>query len=114
MDPRIELVISTIEKSFSDDLDTQKLGEMVNMSASYLRHVFKSETGLTPRQYLKRVRMQEAQILLRTTFLSVKQIMNHVGINDDSYFSREFRRTFGIAPGKYRKLQQRLVITFYD
>ncbi|MGH9881794.1 MAG: helix-turn-helix domain-containing protein [Pyrinomonadaceae bacterium] len=59
------------------------------------------ETGLTLMQYLKLVRMQEAEHLLRTTFLSVKEIMNRVGINNESYFSREFMKAHGLAPGKY-------------
>lgn len=103
MDPRITLVISIIEKQFARELDSESLGRSVNLSASRLRHLFRAETGLTPRRYLKRLRFEAAGQLLLTTFLSVKQITNRVGINDDSYFSREFRKIYGMAPGKFRK-----------
>lgn len=46
--------------------------------------------------------MQEAEHLLRTTFLSVKEITHRAGFSNESYFSREFRRTHGLPPGKYR------------
>lgn len=103
MDPRIGIIISTIEEQFARELDSETLGRAVNMSASRLRHLFKAETGLTPGQYLKRVRFEAGRELLGTTFLSVKQITNRVGIKDESYFSREFRKIYGMAPGSYRK-----------
>lgn len=107
MDPRIQLVVSTIEREFSQELNSERLGCLVNMSASRLRHLFKAETGLTVSQYLKQIRMQRAEVLLQTTFLSVKQIMNLVGVHDDAHFSREFRKLHGVAPGKYRRLHDR-------
>ena len=51
----------------------------MNLSGSRLRHLFKAEMDQTPAQYLKAIRMREAAMLLRTTFLSVKEIMNRVG-----------------------------------
>ena len=64
--------------------------------------LFKAEIGKTPAQYLKSIRMREAQRLLLTTFLSVKEVMNRVGIADESHFGHEFRKTYGLAPSKYR------------
>ena len=58
-------------------------------------------------QYLKLIRMQKAEQLLLSTFLSVKEIMNRVGISNESYFSREFKRTFGLAPLQYRNSIER-------
>src|SRR3990172_12441555 len=104
MDHRIQIITSRIEEQFSRELKISELARMVNVSASHLRHLFKSETGLTPTQYLKRLRMQKAQALLETTFLSVKQISNEVGFSNDTYFSREFKKTYGVAPGRYRHL----------
>jgi AraC-like DNA-binding protein len=86
----------------SGKLDVAILAREINMSVSRLRHVFKKETGLSPRQYIKLKRMQEAEHLLRTTFLSVKEITHRVGFTNESYFSREFLRTHGLPPGKYR------------
>lgn len=104
MDRRIQIITSQIEEQFSRELKIPQLARLVNVSTSHLRHLFKSETGLTPTQYLKRLRMQKAQLLLETTFLSVKQISNRVGFSDDTYFSREFKKTYGVAPGRYRQV----------
>ena len=104
MDRRIQIVISAIETDFRRGWDNEELARLVNLSTSRLRHLFKAEIGKTPAQYLKSIRMREAQTLLLTTFLSVKEIMNRVGIVDESHFGHEFRKTYGLAPSKYRSM----------
>jgi transcriptional regulator GlxA family with amidase domain len=102
MDRRVQIVRAAIEADYRCAWDNEKLAQLVNLSTSRLRHLFKAETGTTPAQYLKSIRMREAQKLLMTTFLSVKQIMNRVGITDESYFGHEFRKSYGLSPSKYR------------
>ena len=102
MDRRVEFAISTIEQKLSGKFEIKALAKQTNTSVSHLRHMFKSETGYTPSQYVKHLRMQQAELLLRTTFLSVKEVMNRVGISNESYFSREFRKTHGVPPRQYR------------
>ncbi len=46
--------------------------------------------------------MEEAQLLLSTTFLSIKEIMNRVGIADNSHFAHEFKKFVGLTPTIYR------------
>jgi AraC-like DNA-binding protein len=107
MDSRIQMAISTIQNRFSREIVIDQLARKANISASHLRHLFKLETGLTLTQYIKLIRMQKAEQLLLTTFLSVKEIMNRVGIKNESYFSREFKRAFGLAPLQYRNSVER-------
>src|SRR5688572_487062 len=102
MDRRVQIVRAAIEADFRRAWNSEELARLVNLSASRLRHLFKAETGTTPAQYLKSVRMREAQKLLMTTFLSVKEIMHRVGITDESHFGHEFRKTYGLAPSKFR------------
>ena len=102
MDPRIEATIETIQKKMSCKLDVNILARETNLSASHLRHTFKAEMGVTLKQYIKVTRMEEAKRLFNSTFLSCKQVMNQVGIRSESHFSREFRRTHGIAPSQLR------------
>lgn len=104
MDRRIQTVRSAIETDFRRTFDIEALAEMVNLSGSRLRHLFKAEMGQTPAQYLKSIRMREAEMLLRTTFLSVKEIMNRVGISNESHFVHEFKKVHGLAPSKYRSV----------
>ena len=106
---KIQTAIEIVQNGISGELDVAMLARQVNMSASRLRHVFKKETGLSPSQYIKLKRMQEAEHLLWTTFLSVKEITHREGFTNESYFSREFRRTHGLPPGKYRGNREALV-----
>lgn len=106
MDRRIQIVSSALETDFRRAWDIVQLGQLVNLSGSRLRHLFKAEMNQTPTQYLKAIRMREAATLLRTTFLSVKEIMNRVGISNESHFVHEFKKAHGLAPSKYRVASQ--------
>lgn len=83
-------------------LEFRELAKIVNLSPSRLRHLFKTETGRTPAQYLKHLRLQKAELLLSTTFLTVKEIVNRVGLNTGSHFVREFKKVYGVTPTTYR------------
>lgn len=83
------------------------LAQSVNLSPSRLRHVFKAETGTTPTRYLQMLRMELAKQLLETTTLPVKEIAFMTGIACDSYLVREFKKTYGVSPGRYREHYQR-------
>jgi AraC-like DNA-binding protein len=104
MDRRIELVISRIE-SDAGSCRISKLAALVNLSKSRLRHLFKQETGTTPGQYLKTVRLAKAELLLRTTFLSIKEIINQSGLSASGHFVQDFKRVYGTSPTAYRKLK---------
>ena len=59
----------------------------------------------SPQRFLTQVRLEKAKKLLETEFLTVKEVMNQVGISDASYFARSFRAAYGVTPGKYRTAQ---------
>lgn len=102
MDRRIELVIAQLEADTSHAWDARTLGELVNLSASRFRHLFKQETGTTPGQYLRELRFRKAELMLRTTFLSLKEIADEVGTISLSHFMKEFKRRYGMTPSEYR------------
>jgi transcriptional regulator GlxA family with amidase domain len=103
MDRRIQTVIALIEARLSTRQHTSAIARAVNLSPSRLRHLFKRETGCTISQYLTQLKIQRAEFLLRTSFLSVKQISNQVGITSSGRFVREFKKAYGSAPSEYRK-----------
>ena len=103
LDRRIQIVSSALKTDFRRAWDSDQLGQLVNLSGSRLRHLFKAELDQTPAQYLKAIRMREAASLLQTTLLSVKEITNRVGISSESHFVHEFKKAHGFAPSEYRK-----------
>ena len=102
MDRRIEFVISLLENDTSRAWDTHTLATLVNLSTSRFRHLFKQETGTSPRQYLRELRLRKAEVLLATTFLSIKEIAEAVGLAPLNHFMRRFKKRHGVTPGAYR------------
>lgn len=104
MDRRIEFIISKIETDTASSWNTSTLASMVDLSPSRFRHLFKQETGTSPAQYLKEFRVRKAELMLRTTFLGVKEILKRVGIRSNSHFVRDFRKVYGMTPTAYRRM----------
>src|SRR5713226_7822186 len=102
MDRRVEQVPKIINERFEDCLSELSLCRSVNLSPARLRHLFKKETGLPPMQYLKHVRLKRAATLLRTSFLSIKEIIFQSGAKDISHFVRDFKKLYpsGLATDK--------------
>jgi len=103
MDRRIELVISKMETETASPWDAASLAALVNLSPSRFRHLFKQETGTGPAQYLKNFRLRKAEVMLRSTFLTVKQVLKQVGLGSNTHFVSDFRKLHGMTPTAYRR-----------
>src|SRR5579885_1855637 len=103
MDPRVHLIASYLLDRWESSVCFRGLSRLVNLSDSHLTHLFRRDTGMSPRQFLKTVRMQVARDFLETTFLSVKEVMARAGYNDPSHFVRDFEKMFGESPYRYRQ-----------
>lgn len=102
MTQRVKRVIELMHGDPSRNFSLGKMAQSVNLSAPYFCYLFKSITGVPPAKYLKSLRMQQAAMLLSTTFLSVKEIVRQVGLADDSHFVRDFKRIYSMTPSEYR------------
>jgi AraC family transcriptional regulator, arabinose operon regulatory protein len=102
MDRRIELVIDTLENDTSRAWDTHTLAALVNLSPSRFRHLFKHETGTSPRQYLRELRFRKAETMLANTFLSLKEIAEAIGLVSVTHFMKDFKERHGMTPREYR------------
>jgi len=78
------------------------MARSVQLSPSRLRHLFKAETGVTPAQHLKSLRMREAKKIMGAAYFSAKEVMTKVGLSDKSHFERDFKKTYGLTPAQYR------------
>lgn len=86
----------------SDSPSIRSLSESVSLTPARLRQLFKTETGQSPKQYLKELRLREAEKLVRNTFLTIKEITFLIGARDVSHFVRDFRRRYGLTPSEFR------------
>lgn len=102
MDRRVRTAIALMKSDLRREPSQTEMAGSVNLSCSRFRHLFKSETGMSPKQYLKSLRIKAAKHLLETTFMNVKEIMSTVGMNDKSRFAREFKNFYGLSPTQYR------------
>jgi len=102
MDPRIDFVTSFIRSNYSRRLTLAELAGTVNLSRWHFSHLFKEYMGTSPERFLTQVRLEHARHLLETEFLTVKEVMNQVGMSDASFFARSFRAAYGVTPGRYR------------
>jgi AraC-like DNA-binding protein len=104
MDLRVQKTQQMMRDNLQRDLSLGKFARSVNLSVWRFCHVFRSEVGMSPYQYLRLLRMERAKQLLESSFLSVKEIGHRVGLNDESHFARDFKKAYGVPPTRYRLL----------
>jgi AraC family transcriptional regulator, arabinose operon regulatory protein len=103
MEPRVACIIARMEEDLQRPPSITELAADVNLSASRLAHLFREETGTPPARYLHDLRLSRARVLLERTSLSINQVMNCVGLNDPSHFTRDFKRAYGMPPSHLRR-----------
>lgn len=91
-----------IRKHYREELHIEDFCRHTSLSRHYLIHTFERQMGMPPYRYLHMCRINQAQVLLRTTELSVSEIAEQVGYGSSSVFIRHFRALIGIPPGAYR------------
>lgn len=87
-----------LRKNFAEPLRLDELARIAGMSVSSLHHHFKALTGMSPLQYQKQLRLQEARRALVVEGLDVTSAGMRVGYSSLSQFSREYARQFGTSP----------------
>jgi len=87
-----------LKQHFRDDVLIDELAATVHMSPSTFRHHFRSLTGMSPLQYQKQLRLQEARHLMLNQALDAGSTANRVGYESASQFSRDYSRLFGAPP----------------
>jgi AraC-like DNA-binding protein len=97
---RVAGAIAWIKEHFAKPLQVDTLAKGVNMSPSALHRHFAAVTGLSPIQYQKRLRLEEARRVLLAGTTTAEQVAYAVGYESPSQFSREYARLFGQPPRK--------------
>lgn len=90
--------IKWLKAHYARPLRIQELAGTLNMSESTLHHRFKAVTAMSPLQYQKQLRLQEARRLMLSERLDAASASQRVGYESPSQFSREYRRMYGAPP----------------
>jgi DNA-binding response OmpR family regulator len=99
----VSRTIDYLSHHFDRELTVDGIAEIIDISASHLAHLFRSETGLSVRDCLTRVRVAIAQDLLATTDEKLDAIAARVGLGDSSHLAHVFQRITGRPPSAYRR-----------
>lgn len=99
--PDIAKAVERIRDDFDQPLSIDQLASDLGMSVSGFHHHFKAVTALSPLQYQKQLRLQEARRLMLGEDMDAASAAYQVGYNDASHFSREYKRLFGEPPMRH-------------
>lgn len=89
---------SFIEAHYREKITLRRLSAVVDRSPNYACHLFKEVTGLGPIEYANQIRLNRARDLLSRTEDSVADVAERVGFGDPYYFSKLYKRAFGVSP----------------
>ncbi|HEX9957900.1 MAG TPA: AraC family transcriptional regulator, partial [Fibrella sp.] len=100
---QLRTVLNYIHTHLSEKITVEQLAALQQLNADYFSRRFQRLLGIRPIDYIINKRLERAQLLMTTSSLPLQVIAEQVGITDIYYFSRLFKRRFGIPPGQYRK-----------
>jgi FixJ family two-component response regulator/AraC-like DNA-binding protein len=95
--------IAHLSRHYDHELTVESIAEITDISASHLAHLFRSEIGMSVRDYLTRVRVTIAQDLLAHTDEKLEAIATSLGFADTSHLAHVFQRITGRPPSAYRR-----------
>ena len=98
----VNSAITYVERNLQNKISQADIADSCDMSISQFSRVFKQVHGTTFQEYVLRRRMSQAIRLLKNPSASITDVCYTVGFNDQSHFTRIFRRYIGVAPSTYR------------
>lgn len=99
----IDNAISYFCEHYNEPINIDDYAKENHFSTSWFIRNFKLYTGITPKQYILKKRIYNAEALLQNTQYNINEIAQIIGYDNPLYFSRVFQKTKGISPSEYRK-----------
>lgn len=100
---QMDKIIRYIHDNLEKDIHRSELAAAVYLSPDYISHLFSRKMNMTLSEFVAREKMAAAQALLRTTSLPISVVAAKVGYSNFSYFSKTYKRIFGITPAADRR-----------
>lgn len=104
MPSQIEQIFNYIKENYNRDISIDMIAEHVNLSYSYVRKIFKDETGKNMIDYINDLRIEKAKELLGETGFTIAEIAEMIGYPNTQGFLRNFKKKSGITPTEYRNM----------
>lgn len=98
----IHEALAFIEHNFQNNISVEDIADNCGLNRSYFGKIFKEALGRTPQEFLLNYRMTKAAELLKLTALSIGDISQAVGYDNQLHFSRAFKNTYHISPREWR------------
>lgn len=113
---KIKLAAFFIESHYARMISLDEFAENLHLSKYHLLRTFAAVVGMTPNEYLNRIRVERAMELLRQSDDSIEDIARQVGYSSGSYFIKVFRRLTSLTPGNFRSGHESLLYNrlFFD
>ncbi|WP_157950004.1 AraC family transcriptional regulator [Vallitalea okinawensis] len=99
----VYLTVDYINKYYSQRIRISELAAKVHLSESHLLRLFKSQLGVSIKDYITQTRIDKGKKLLKYTQYSIATISNMTGFNDQSHFTRMFKKQTQLTPKAYRE-----------
>ncbi|MEI6562458.1 MAG: AraC family transcriptional regulator [Verrucomicrobiota bacterium] len=100
---QLKPAIDFMDNYFRSNPSLAEVAGKAHLAANYFHRLFKRNTGITPFEYMEQKRLYEARRLLGDWRLSIKQVAEQSGYDNPLYFSRVFRRHFGLPPSAFQR-----------
>ncbi|MCF6177045.1 MAG: AraC family transcriptional regulator [Victivallaceae bacterium] len=101
--PMVQELHRLLDAHLEKKIDFSIINKEIACSQAYMVRLFKKHMGVTPHEYILRRRLETAQLLLKHSTLSIKEIAERLVFSDQYHFSNYFKKRLGISPSQFRK-----------
>ena len=96
-------ITAYVKSNYMKKITLEDIADHVFLSKTYLSRIFKEEMKVTLSKYINKIRIDKSKLLLLDSSLSLADVANLTGFDDQSYYSKTFRNITGMSPGRYRE-----------
>lgn len=102
----VNLILDYIDQNIDKKISLEMIANHVGLSEIHASRIFKKELGIGLIQYVNKVKMEKAATLLDTQNMKIKEVSHAIGMDDQLYFNKLFKKFYNVSPSEYRKVDK--------